>query len=212
MAVYTDVAADELAEFLDRLRHRRTAVLQGHRRGRRELQLPAAHQQGRLHPHALREARGAGRPAVLPRPDGASGRRAASPARSRCKNRDGEALQRAGRPAGRDHHFPRRHVAAPAERRALRRRSARRWRSMHLAGARFSADARTTRCRSPAGGRCSITAAARADERAAGPRATHRRASSTISKRTGRAICRTASSTPICFPTTCSSSATSCRA
>ena len=44
MAVYTDVAADELAEFLEPLRHRRTAVLQGHRRGRREFQLPAAHQ------------------------------------------------------------------------------------------------------------------------------------------------------------------------
>ena len=52
MAVYTDVAAEELAEFL-RLRHRRTAVLQGHRRRRREFQLPAAHQQGRLHPHAV---------------------------------------------------------------------------------------------------------------------------------------------------------------
>ena len=36
------------------------------------------------------------------------------------------------------------------------------------------------------------------------------RPSCRISKRAGRATCRTASSTPICFPTTCSSSATSC--
>ena len=41
MAVYTEVTDDELAAFLGGLRPRRAAVLQGHRRGRRELQLPA---------------------------------------------------------------------------------------------------------------------------------------------------------------------------
>ena len=35
------------------LRHRRIALLQGHRRRRREFQFPAPHQQGRVHPHAL---------------------------------------------------------------------------------------------------------------------------------------------------------------
>ena len=53
MAVYTDVAADELAEFLEALRHRRIAVLQGHRRGRREFQLPAAHHRRLFHPDAV---------------------------------------------------------------------------------------------------------------------------------------------------------------
>ena len=41
---------------------------------------------------------------------------------------------------------------------------------------------------------------------------TSSRASSIISKPPGRPICRSASSMPICFPTTCSSSATDCRA
>jgi len=47
MAVYTDVAAEELAEFLKGLRHRRSLLsYKGHRRGRgKNSNFPAAHQQ-----------------------------------------------------------------------------------------------------------------------------------------------------------------------
>ena len=41
MAVYTEIGDDELRAFIARLRHRRGAVVQGHRRGGRELELPA---------------------------------------------------------------------------------------------------------------------------------------------------------------------------
>ena len=127
-----------------------------------------------------------------------------------AKNRQGAVLQPARRPAGGDHQFPRRHVAAAAERRALRRRR-RGARQDASGGRRLSACPRKIRCRSQAGGRCSIwprrapTACSRAC-------AISSRANSIISKRAGPPICRSASSTPICFPTTCSSSATSCRA
>ena len=57
-----------------RLRHRRAAELQGHRRRRRELQFLSADRPRRLHPDALRKARRDGRPALLPGADGASGR------------------------------------------------------------------------------------------------------------------------------------------
>ena len=77
------------------------AVLQGHRRGRRRIRTscctPPA---GSLHPDALRKARRHRRPAVLPRPDAASRRARASPARCRSTRNDGELLgELAGRPA-----------------------------------------------------------------------------------------------------------------
>ena len=75
MAVYTDVSFEELEVFPRRLRSRRAACLQGHRRGRREFQLLSANGARAFHRHALRKARARGRPAVLPRPDGASGER-----------------------------------------------------------------------------------------------------------------------------------------
>ena len=58
MAVYTDVTADDLTDISQPLRHRRTALLQGHRRGRGEFQFPGAHHRRQLHPHAVRKARG----------------------------------------------------------------------------------------------------------------------------------------------------------
>ena len=79
---------------------------------------------GLLHPDAVRKARGAGRSAVLPRPDGASRRPRASSARSRSRTASGKALrQLAGRPAA-IINFPGRRLAAQAQRRALRRRRA----------------------------------------------------------------------------------------
>ena len=126
-------------------------VLQGHRRGRRELELPGPHRRRLLHPHALREARGGRRRAVLPGADGA-------PARARHHlPAAGEEPQRrnarpAVRPAGRDRHLPRRHVDAPAGRRRIAPRSARRSRAC-TSPAPISPASATTRSRSRAGGR-----------------------------------------------------------
>ncbi len=81
---------------------------------------------------------------------------------------------------------------------------------MHLAGLRLSRLSAKIRCRSKAGGRCSIwphrapTACSRAC-------AISSPANSITSRNAGRPTCRTASSMPICFRTTCSSSATNCR-
>ena len=124
------------------------------------------------------------------------------------KNRNGDTLGTLVRPAGRDRHLPRRHVDAPAGRRPLRR-------GRRGAGAaasrrrRLSAARGATRSRSTAGGRCS-SRPRRAPTACSTACARPSRRSSTISKGAGRATCRRASSTPICFPTTCSSSATSC--
>jgi hypothetical protein len=46
MAVYTEVPDNELRAFVEQYRDRRGDGLQGHRRGRREQQLPAAHHAG----------------------------------------------------------------------------------------------------------------------------------------------------------------------
>ena len=102
-------------------------------------------------------------------------------------------------------------MVAPAERRALRAVSARRW-----PGCTWRA--RDFRCRGQRAVGRGLAAAVRRG------RAARRRACSLasrdflaararrISRRTGRATCRTASSMPTCFPTTSSSSATSCPA
>ena len=139
---------------------------------------------------ALREAREPRGSAVLPRPDGAPRGRAASTARSRSTSRDGNALRTLARPAGRDHQLPRRHVAAPAstgQHCARARRGAGRAASGRP---RFRAATRPTRCRSPAGGRCSSssrrapTTSQRALERELGDGA------AISSRRTGRRTCR----------------------
>ena len=67
MAVYTDVSDEELEAFIGSYAIGALTVLQGHRRGRRELELSAPHRRRALHPHALREARDARGPAVFPR-------------------------------------------------------------------------------------------------------------------------------------------------
>ena len=138
------------------------ALLQGHRRGRREFQFSGPHRRRLFHPDALREARGGGRPAVLPRPDGASGSARHHLPAAGEEHASGEALGKlCGRPAAivtfLDGMWMRRpnakHCAAVGE--ALAR--------LHLAGADFPGTARATRCRSTAGGRCSSRPTARAD-------------------------------------------------
>ena len=74
------------------------------------------------------------------------------------EEQQGRGARQGRRPAGRDHHLPRRHVDPAAERRSIARRSARRWRSC-ISPASISQASAATRCRSTAGGRCSSTAA-----------------------------------------------------
>ena len=170
MAVYTESPTRSWRAFLAELRHRRGASrCKGIAEGVENSNYLLQTEQRQLHPDALREAGGAGRPAVLPRADGASRRAAASPARRRCKARDGAALRElCGRPAAivsfLDGLWPRRteprHCAALGE--ALAR--------LHLAGADFAHARGPTRCRSPAGDRCSSAAATARRRSAAGPR------------------------------------------
>ena len=100
MAVYTDVGDEELDAFLAGYDLGALLSYKGIAEGVENSNFLLHTEHGQFHPDALREARGGGGPAVLPRPDGASRRRAASPARCRCKNATGEALGKlAGRPA-----------------------------------------------------------------------------------------------------------------
>ena len=80
-----------------------------------------------LHPHHLREARRPGRPAVLPRPDGASRPpRPALPAAGACARRRGPAPAR--RQARRDRQLPRRAAGRAGSRSSTAPPWARRWR------------------------------------------------------------------------------------
>ncbi len=128
------------------------------------------------------------------------------------RSRGGEALGPSRQPPGRDRHLSRRHVDQAAERGPLRRgrRGARA--SCISPGADFAHDAAQRRFRSRAGAPLFEAAASRADTRAGRACARRSRPSSRSSNATGRATCRTASSMPICFPTTCSFSAIACRA
>ena len=114
--------------------------------------------------------------------------------------RDGAGDRRARRPPGRADHLPRRHVAAPADGRALPR--GRQGAGRHASGRRrFSAVARRTRWRSTAGASCGTARGPRRRGRAGACRRS-RRAISTISSATGRRTCRPASSMPTSSPTT----------
>ena len=83
MAVYTDVAADELAEFLGQYDIGELLSYKGIAEGVENSNF-LLHTTGRLfHPDAVREARRQERAAVLSRPDGRIWPRAASSVRSR---------------------------------------------------------------------------------------------------------------------------------
>ena len=153
-----------------------------------------------------------GRPAVLHRPDGASGAERGVNCPQPVRARDGEALGRLARPRRRrSSPFSTACLAAPAAGRPLR--PGRRGAGAHARGGRrLRACAAPTR--SSIDGWPPLFAAADAARRRgrARPRARRPPPSSPRCRRSGRAACRAASSTPTSFPTTCSSSATGCPA
>ena len=152
MAVYTDVPDDELPRFRCRLRSRRGGLVQGHRRGRREFELPPAHRDRHLLPDALRATRGdpadlpfflalmehlAGRRHRLPDADQGARRRGAAPVsaagrRPSSRFLDGLWPRRiqpfhcagARRRAWRGCTWPARHFAMPPRQRPVARRLA----------------------------------------------------------------------------------------
>ena len=186
MAVYTDVAAEELAEFLESYDIGELLSYKGIAEGVENSNF-LLHTSKGAYILTLYEKRVAedDLPYFLVA-DGASGRaRRQLPAAGEKPRRRG--VQPARRPAGRDHQFPRRRVAAPAECRALRgrRRSAGQDAS---GGRRFSAVPEESRFRWPAGGRCSILRR-RAPTMCRRASPISSRANWTIWKRTGRPIC-----------------------
>ena len=160
-----------------------------------------------FHPDALREAGRGRRPAVLSRPDGASARARhhlpAAGARTATARRS---ARLAGRPAAivtfLDGMWVRRPTAAHCA--ALGTALA----QLHLRRRRFRAHSARMRCRSKAGGR-SMRPAPRAPTRCSAglARCLIATNSTYLEAHWPHAICRAASSTPTCSPTTCSSSA-----
>ena len=119
MAVYTDVTADDLSEFLKRYDIGELLAYKGIAEGVENSNFLVHTSVRQFHSDALREARRRKRPAVLPRSDGASGvpRHHLSAAGEEPRRRR---ARQARRPAGGDRHLPRRPMDSPAERRALR--------------------------------------------------------------------------------------------
>ena len=208
MAVYTEVGDEALARFLERLRPRRAVVAEGHRRGRRELQLPAARRARRilltLYEKRVDEA---DLPFFLGLMEHLARRGVNCPQPVRAS--DGAAVGRlAGRPAA---------IVTFLEGLSVRRPTAEHCGEvgealarMHAAGADFAL--KRVNALSIEGWPPLFEAAARAGRRGrARAGARDRGASSPRCRQSGRRRCRPASSTPTCSPTTCSSSATSCR-
>ena len=207
MAVYTEVPDDELAAVRGQLWSGRPAVLQGHRRGRGEHQLSRPHREGAALPHALREAGGPRRSALLPRPDGAPGQGRHQLPDAGARSRGPRCCARS--PAGR----PRSSRSSRASGSAGRSHAhcgpwARPWPRLHLAGRELRS------CRRPnalglAGWRPLLRPlrGARRRDCARPCRRPSSRSSTTWSAHWPRDLPQ-ASSTPTCFPTTCSFSAT----
>ena len=149
-----------------------------------------------------------GRPAVLPRPHGAPGQgRLHLP--DAGARRQGPHAAHAGRPAGRARHVPGRRLGQAPAAAPLRRR--RRGAGAHARGGAGLPLRRANAWGSPAGAALRALPRARRRDRA-GPGRDHRAGAGLSRGALAGATCPRASSTPTCSPTTCSSSATSCRA
>ena len=171
-----------------RLRARRAAGAQGHRRGGRELELPAPDRAGRYILTLYEKRVDPRRPAVLPGPDGASGRpRAACPLPSTPAT--GRRCALCGRPAAISQ-LPRGHVAAPDHGRALRPLGEA-LADLHLAAADFALTGRQRALLRRLAGAVRAAAAARPTRSSPGSRPRSRTSSPSRSS-TGRRACRPA--------------------
>ena len=209
MAVYTDVAADDLAEFLTHYEIGELLSYKGIAEGVENSNF-LLHTSGGSFILTLYEKR----VAVDDLPFSSSLMAHLAERGVRCpqpvRNRNGEALQHAGGPAGSDHQFPRRGVAAASPTPAHCAGVGRRWPTCISPAATFRCRAKNPL--SVSGWRPLFDLAApRADEVQAGLRDFVARELDHLEACLARRICRMASSTPICFPTTSSFSATNCR-
>ena len=184
MAVYTDFSDEEFDAFMKGYDLGGVLSLKGIAEGVENSNYLLVTEKGQFILTLYEKRVDAGRPAVLPRPDGASRRRAASPAR--CRSTIVPAARSAASPGGRRRSSrSSRRLGAPAARGALRRGRPGA-RPPAPCRRRLRAHAARTRFRSPAGGR-SIEMCARPRRRGgAGARRRDRGASSTISSGAGR--------------------------
>ena len=211
MAVYTDVAAEDLAAFLAGYDIGELLAYKGIAEGVENSNFLVHTSRGYFILTLYEKRVAAKRPAVLPRPDGASARtRHHLPA---AGEEQAPATRSAASPAARrrsitflDGMWIRRPTAQPLRGagRGAGAAASRRARFRHARG--------PTRCRSRAG-------APLYEQAARAPNEVQRDLAERIAARAGaarsapgRATCRRASSMPTCSPTTCSSSATSSRA
>ena len=187
MAVYTEVSDEALRAFLARYELGEVISFKGIAEGVENSNFLMRHAARPLHPHPLREARERGGSAVLHRPDGASGRKRASPARSRCAT--APARRSAGSPAGRgDRDFSRRAVDSPPQRVAIAAQVGEALARMHKAGADFELQRANALS---IGGWPALLRAAGGARRRSRARASRRKArrSWPCSRRIGRATC-----------------------
>ena len=165
MAVYTEVTAEELDALLERYDIGGLTSCKGIAEGVENCNFLLVTGRGQFILTLYEKRVAPGGPAVLPRPDGASGGPRHDAARRRCTAATAESL-RPARAAGRPRSSPSSTACGSrrADRRALRGAGRRRWRGLHLAGPTSRCGART-RFRSPAGGQLSTRHAASAPTR-----------------------------------------------
>ena len=200
MAVYTEVSAEDLGDFSPATTSASCCSYKGIAEGVENSNF-LLHTGTGSYILTLYEKRvAAGGPAVLPGADGASRHARHHLPAAGEEPRRRERSARLCRAAGGDRHLPRRHVAAPARRRTIAPRSARRWRSC-ISPAPTSPMTRPNAL-SVDGWRPLFEQAADARrQRAAGPaRPRSTRSLACLETELAGATCRRASSTPTCFP------------
>ena len=207
MAVYTEVSDEELARFIASYGLGALLSYKGIAEGVENTNYLVHTEKGPFFLTLYEKRVDPDRSAVLPRTDGASGQGRASPVRRPCATRRGACCARW--PDGRPRSSPSWKACgsggrSPSHCLAVGEALAR----LHLAGRGFCHAARQRAWVWPAGAR-STSASGSAPTRSRPVSAAPSSRSSTIWKRTGQAAWSRASSTPTCFPTTCSSSATS---